>query len=283
MDFESLWPEVPPPAAGRHGSLVKLADGTGTPFWLVHWAPGNIAFTRDSAGSFSAGHPVFGFEAAGLRDHTRPFLSVGEMAGHYLRELTAVQPQGPYLLGGFCSGAQVAVEMACRLQASGADVGPLILANGGRGELMAGPVLELADLYDLKLAELRQQFQLDDLSAGLGEVTGFLRRRRWMDADTPDREFYWRQVVWAANVYAHQRFKLRPFEGAIELFLSGWAASDPSSRWDDVASACTVRVLEHETTIGLIEDPAFAAAVHRGFAQCDRMRSAGSRCPAPTL
>jgi hypothetical protein len=255
--------------------MVKLADGAGTPFHLVHWAPGNIAFARDSARFFSMGHPIYGFETAGLRDHTRPFLSVEEMADHYLRELTSVQPQGPYLLGGLCSGAQVAFEMASRLMAAGAAVGPLILANGGRGELMSGPVLELGDLYDLKLAELRHQFHLDSLSAGLDDVVAFLRRRRWIDDDTPETEFYWRQLIWAANVYAHQRFKPRFFAGSIELFLCGWAADDPSSSWHDVASACDVTVLEHETTIGIIEDPAFAAAVRRGFGECDRL--AGKR------
>jgi thioesterase domain-containing protein len=265
VNFDALWPRDQRSPVPRQGSMVKLADGTGTPFHLVHWAPGNIAFARDSAGLFSMGHPVYGFEAAGLRDRTRPLLSVSEMAEHYLRELTRVQPQGPYLLGGLCSGAQVAFEMASRLVASGAAVGPLILANGGRGELMSGPVLELGDLYELKLAELRHQFHLDSLSASLGDVMAFLRSRCWIDDSTPETEFYWRQLIWAANVYAHQRFKARPFTGSIELFLCGWAASDPSSSWHHVASSCDVTVLEHETTIGIIRDPAFAAAVRRGF------------------
>lgn len=37
---------------------MKLADGTGTPFHLVHWASGNIAFVRDSGG-FLIGEPAF--------------------------------------------------------------------------------------------------------------------------------------------------------------------------------------------------------------------------------
>jgi thioesterase domain-containing protein len=59
---------------------------------------------------------------AGGKPHTR----IEEMAAAYIEELREAQPEGPYQLGGFCSGAYVALEMAHQLQQSGERVSLLV-------------------------------------------------------------------------------------------------------------------------------------------------------------
>lgn len=49
------------------------------------------------------------------------------MAKAHIQSLRSVQPQGPYLLGGFCNGGLVAYEMARQLQMEGEHVEPLVL------------------------------------------------------------------------------------------------------------------------------------------------------------
>jgi thioesterase domain-containing protein len=51
------------------------------------------------------------------------------MVSDYVDAVTAVQPHGPYYLGGVCLGASVAVEMAKRLDAAGEAVGLLALVD----------------------------------------------------------------------------------------------------------------------------------------------------------
>jgi thioesterase domain-containing protein len=51
------------------------------------------------------------------------------MAEENVRQLVALQPQGPYLLGGFCNGGQVAYEMARQLKQKGLEVGVVILVE----------------------------------------------------------------------------------------------------------------------------------------------------------
>jgi thioesterase domain-containing protein len=51
------------------------------------------------------------------------------MAAHYLADLRAHQPAGPYLLGGYCFGGVVAYEIARQLEAQGEKVGFLALIN----------------------------------------------------------------------------------------------------------------------------------------------------------
>jgi thioesterase domain-containing protein len=50
-----------------------------------------------------------------------------EVATAHIKALRAMQPEGPYLLGGFCNGALLAYEMARQLQASGQRVALLAL------------------------------------------------------------------------------------------------------------------------------------------------------------
>jgi aspartate racemase len=58
--------------------------------------------------------------------------SVEELARHYVREIRMVQPAGPYLLGGYCLGGLVALEIARRLSDEGDEVPLLFLVEPSR-------------------------------------------------------------------------------------------------------------------------------------------------------
>lgn len=59
-------------------------------------------------------------------------LSFPEMTAVYVKAVRTIQPEGPYLLGGFCNGAQVAHEMARQLQEQGQQVSLLLLITPTR-------------------------------------------------------------------------------------------------------------------------------------------------------
>ena len=42
-----------------------------------------------------------------------------KMAADYLETIRRIQPEGPYLMGGFCGGGLIAFEIAHQLQAMG--------------------------------------------------------------------------------------------------------------------------------------------------------------------
>ena len=67
--------------------------------------------------------PIYGFKARGLDGVTEPHHSTEEMARDYVREMRAIQPDGPYLLCGECVGGIVAYEMAQQLHGEGHQVG----------------------------------------------------------------------------------------------------------------------------------------------------------------
>jgi thioesterase domain-containing protein len=56
--------------------------------------------------------------------------SIGALADHYVRALVKFQPDGRLMLGGYCVGAVIALEMAKRLRAQGREVGPILAIDG---------------------------------------------------------------------------------------------------------------------------------------------------------
>jgi thioesterase domain-containing protein len=55
--------------------------------------------------------------------------SLAALAEVYVRAIIAVQPEGPYALGGYCFGGLIAVEMARQLEVRGAVVAKLVLID----------------------------------------------------------------------------------------------------------------------------------------------------------
>jgi hypothetical protein len=60
------------------------------------------------------------------------------LASRYLREILAVDPAGPYLVGGECQGSILAHEIARQLQASGRVVALLALVDTGFWDIFGG-------------------------------------------------------------------------------------------------------------------------------------------------
>src|ERR1017187_865053 len=60
-------------------------------------------------GKLEADRPVICFSTYGVFPHR--FSTVSELARHFVSELRAIRPEGPYHLSGYCFGAMIAFEM----------------------------------------------------------------------------------------------------------------------------------------------------------------------------
>ncbi|MEV6682700.1 thioesterase domain-containing protein [Streptomyces erythrochromogenes] len=266
-DFASLWKTRIGSQAAVLQQMVELAPGTGTPLFLIHWTSGNVRFVRDFATAFNHGHPVYGFEATGLWNREEPLLAVPDVAACYLRQIRSVQPSGPYLLGGLCGGSQIAYEMATQLREAGEVVGPLTLVNAARGELATEPHLGLEDVYELRLASLRRQFGTHDLVGDLSLVMGRMRELRWIDDEAPAADFFWRQVLWAASMYAFLRCRLKPLDVPVNVFVAEESAADPEVSWHDVAPLSRISVVKAVTSGQIMQSRGFIESMRHAFAQ----------------
>jgi amino acid adenylation domain-containing protein len=112
------------------GSAVPLkATGTRAPFFCVPGQGGIALSLRDVARHFPPDQPVYGFQAPGLEGERAPLARLDSLAQHYVTALRAVQPTGPYYLGGYCVGGAIAWEMARQLEKAGERVALLTLID----------------------------------------------------------------------------------------------------------------------------------------------------------
>ena len=104
-------------------AVVQLQPhGAGRPFFFVPSGEGNVLNFHALARRMGADRPFYGLQTRGLHGDRPPFDRVEDMAADHVESLRAIQPHGPYLLGGHCIGAMVALEMALQLQRRGERV-----------------------------------------------------------------------------------------------------------------------------------------------------------------
>ena len=114
----------------KDSSIVEIqASGDKAPLFLVHGVGGGMFWGYSNlAQHLGPRQPVYGFRClqdGGFSKNT----SIEEMAAQYVEDLIEFRPLGPYLLGGYCFGGNVAYEMARQLSAKNKEVGLLLLIN----------------------------------------------------------------------------------------------------------------------------------------------------------
>ena len=114
----------------RATSIVEIQPlGSRPPLMLVHGAGGGMLWGYTAlALRLGTDQPVYAFKSRGM-DGQQEFGTIEEMAAHYVADLRVFQPQGPYYLGGYCFGGNVAYEMARQLHEQGERVALLALLN----------------------------------------------------------------------------------------------------------------------------------------------------------
>jgi len=111
-------------------TLVALQpEGSRPPFFCAHPHCGDVVGFGIWTPYLGPNQPFYGLRARGLDGVQEPLTQIEAMAADYVEEIRAVQPEGPYYLGGYGSGSVVAFEMAQQLQAQGHEVGLLAVTN----------------------------------------------------------------------------------------------------------------------------------------------------------
>lgn len=118
-----------PPAPQKTWShLVAVKrNGSRPPFFCVAGIYGNVIEFYHLTRYLSADQPFYGLQAQGIDGKTPAKKSIAEMARDYIAEIRQLQPDGPYYLGGFSFGGEVAYEMAQQLLVQGQAVALLAM------------------------------------------------------------------------------------------------------------------------------------------------------------
>jgi thioesterase domain-containing protein len=213
---------------GTGTPLVALrTTGHRPPLFLSHALGGQVFRYRPLAERLGEDQPVYTIPARGLAPGEEPHDSLDEMVDDYVGYIRAVRPHGPYLLGGFCIGGNIALEVARRLRAAGEEV-PLVfpvwssadepvVASSLEDETMlmihalAGGVdiLETVDLDELRA------MRTDERLAAVIDASAREQRLRPDTADLEQARQYLR--VFQANARAVGYHKHEPYDGDVVL------------------------------------------------------------------
>ena len=111
-------------------SLVAIQpNGSKPPFFCIHGAGGNVLMYRKLAEYLGSDQPVYGLQAKGMDGIQDMLTQVEDIAAHYVKEIRAFQPEGPYFLGGLSFGGIASIEIAQRLIEQGQKVGLIALID----------------------------------------------------------------------------------------------------------------------------------------------------------
>ena len=128
-----------------HSLVTIQPGGDRPPLFCIHGESGNLLMYRSLARHLGADQPVYGLQPQGLEGKQTPLTRIEEMAARYIKEIQAIQPEGPYFLAGYCMGGTIALEMAQQLSGQGQRVGLLALLDTYNWRMMKQTFLH--DLY----------------------------------------------------------------------------------------------------------------------------------------
>ena len=224
-------------------SLVLLRDGTATP--PIFCLPGTLGNVFTDLGAL-ARHLGPGRAVYGLQDGIHNPSKIAALAAHYVDEIRVVQPEGPYLLAGVCSGAAVAFEMAQQLH-----------AQEQRVALLAMIEPTPPHTPDLRTYASFINFVSDRIVRRLGHHS-----REVSSLGRDERRAYLRlRLKLIANQWALRRYVPQPYPGRIHLFLTGESLAPPQNprlNWRELTSTgAEIHEIpgNHDSITGMRETP----------------------------
>lgn len=103
--------------------------GSLPPLIMIHGLYGVMPIGHPLARVLGPEQPLYVINAWGFDGGRSPLETVAEMVADYVAQIRQAIPEGPYLIGGICSGGLIALEVARNLIASGQAVGRVLLVD----------------------------------------------------------------------------------------------------------------------------------------------------------
>ena len=217
-------------------------EGGKPPLFIIGGVDGEVIHYRGLVAALDPDQPLYALQPAGVDGRSVAKTTIEEIAADYVSDLRAFQPEGDYLIAGYCFSGVVAYEVALQLYEQGSPAAMLALIDAAPSQ--AGPTrLELE----------RQKFK-DFLERDLSGKLAWIRRRasglwlkivtrvRWrlrdvfvkVGAPLPD----WLGSVKLAGHRARLQYRSRPSPLRLILFRAAEEGRDwsrPSAFWNEIA------------------------------------------------
>jgi amino acid adenylation domain-containing protein len=251
--------------------LVPLqTKGNLPPLFLVHQAGGYALSYSLLAQNLGQERPIYGLQAQGLDGKQPPLETIEAMAASYIKAIRAIQPSGPYLLGGHSLGGLIAFEMTVQLEAMGEQVENLLIIDThpplptpeietsleDDAAILCFMVEQIGIHFNTTIkissAELSSRNQAEQFQY----VLEILQQAEVIPPDAGQNLISGLINVYKTNVQASLRYQPQTIQAAISLFKTASLAEqfpdDPTLGWGELTQA-QVRVCclsgEHQTIL----------------------------------
>ena len=214
--------------------------GNKIPFFCVHGGFGNVLNFYDLTRYLGKEQPFYGLQARGVDGKQPPFATLPEMAAEYVKQMRVVQPEGPYMVGGFSMGGEVAFEIAQQLHVQGQKVALVALLDTHNPEFARRRknVLRMAEGPEVETTDSDE----DEPEFGGGIVSKLRLLKRWAALrlllarmDLQKYRIYWRArrllragetlpqslispFLWRSHIDLVNSYEIKPYPGRVTLF-----------------------------------------------------------------
>ncbi len=239
--------------------LVPIqTNGCKPPFFCVHGHRGNVLNYYPLAHYLGPDQPFYGLQARGLNGEDIGFRTFEDMASEYLNEIKAVQNEGPYILGGWCMGGYIALEMARLLKDETKEPVILVLidtphpsylkllTNNGIFYRLINKILDRAD-YEMnvfrainnedKIPHIRNKLKAAIHLIQVFAEGSILELFNKIRLKFPYSQAYRLKSLYSLHDMAFKLYNPRPYQGRIVLFRSSkqprGIGQDPTLGWRD--------------------------------------------------
>ena len=218
----------------RHSSVISIRSiGSKPPLFLIHAVGGRLIGYNDLVKCLSSHQAVCGVQFDFAATHSSQ-MRMDYLAAHYMSEMRAAQPEGPYYLLGYSFGGLMAFEIAQQLCAAGEAVAFLGMLDTWQPRYLRSKRVSSRKrlIKELELRIVRAKNLLD--SSGPSSLKGKLQERGlrfWNDFTGMGlRSIYSTcgafglavprmvQRPQDVNWYALARYAVREYPGRITLF-----------------------------------------------------------------
>ncbi|QKJ32204.1 amino acid adenylation domain-containing protein [Mucilaginibacter mali] len=212
-------------------SLVPIKPlGDKMPLYIVHGAGLNVLLFNTLAMNMDANQPVYGLQAYGMNGIDEPHRRMEDIAGHYVAEIIAQNPVGPYALAGYSFGGIIAYEMARQLDAMGKEVKMLAMFDtyAYRSDYFDAPLKKWFNRIWFLIKQLMHSVVL--LMQNPKETYTYkkemLKRRvirkywdmRYGKEQKQEGFFGYANKIDVANEEAERNYSMKPYPIAVEIF-----------------------------------------------------------------
>lgn len=228
--------------------LVEILPGTSKKiFFGVHALSGTVTGYLDLARQIGEDQTFYGLQARGLDTDDAPHTCLKAMAAYYIEAMREVQPEGPYLLGGYSLGGHIAFEIAQQLFAQGSSVELLALLDASRSDIKANWKGEFNDTaywysrFHCELGISLERLQSLDPDGQVDYVIDELRQseRRPVFMDMPYSNHRRMMKVEKGNHQSLFTYRHQPYPGVITLLRTAREespGSTPDLGWAPLAA-----------------------------------------------